>query len=96
MSTLTKQDIASLKDEYSLTPDQIKFFERTLAKYSSQISKDELLSTYRMFGFIDTLLEEDLRVKFAKKAESKDVQITYDLLPDGTIHNFTVKPCSDN
>ena len=96
MSTLSKQDIASLKDEYSLTPDQIKFFERTLNKYSSNITKDELLSTYRMFGFIDALLEEDLKTKFKRKTESKDVQITYDLLPDGTIHNFTVKPCVDN
>jgi hypothetical protein len=48
-----------------------------------------------MFGFIDSLLEEDLKVKFARKPESKDVQITYDLLPDGTIQNFTVKPCTD-
>lgn len=95
MSTLTKQDINSLRDEYSLTPDQIKFFERTLKKYSDHISKDELLSTYRMFGFIDSLLEEDLKNKFSKKTESKDVQITYDLLPDGTIHNFTVRPFVD-
>jgi len=48
-----------------------------------------------MFGFIDSLLEEDLKTKFARKPESKDVQITYDLLPDGTIQNFTVKPCTD-
>ena len=95
MSTLTKQDIASLRDEYTLTSDQIKFFERTLAKYSSQISKEQLLATYRTFGFIDSLLEADLANKFTKKADSKDVQITYDLLPDGTIHNFTVKPWAE-
>ena len=94
-STLTKQDIASLKDEYSLTPDQIKFFERTLTQYSAHISKDQLLNTYRMFGFIDSLLEEDLKNKFTTKPESKDVQITYDLLSDGSIQSFTVKPCID-
>jgi len=79
-----------------LKPEQIKFFERTLSQYSSHISKDELLQTYRMFGYMDSLLEEDLKNKFAKKSESKDVQITYDLLPDGTIQNFTVKPCTEN
>jgi len=40
MSTLSKQDIASLRDEYSLNADQIKFFERTLNQYSTHISKD--------------------------------------------------------
>lgn len=38
------------------------------------------------------MLEEDLKNKFSKKSDSKDVQITYDLHPDGTVHNFTVKP----
>lgn len=55
-SILTKQDVASLKDEYNLTSDQIKFFEKTLTNYSAHINKDQLLSTYRMFGFIDSLL----------------------------------------
>lgn len=45
-----------------------------------------------MFGFMDNMLEEDLKNKFTRKQESKDVQITYDLLPDGTVHNFVVKP----
>jgi hypothetical protein len=67
-----------------------------LTQYSGQITKNELLNTYRMFGFIDSLLEEDLKNKFAKKPESKDVQITYDLLPDGSVQNFTVKPCTVN
>lgn len=67
MSTLTKQDISSLKEEYSLTPEQIKFFEKTLNQYSAHISKDQLLNTYRMFGFIDSLLEEDMKNKFNKK-----------------------------
>lgn len=95
-STLTKQDIASLKDEYSLTPDQIQFFIKTLSNYSAHINKDQLLNTYRMFGFIDSLLDEDLKNKFNKKPESKDVQITYDLHPDGTVQNFTVKPYTEN
>jgi hypothetical protein len=47
-----------------------------------------------MLGFIDNLLEEDLKNKFSKKGVSKDVQITYDLLPDGTIQHFTVKEVS--
>lgn len=67
-----------------------------LTQYSGQITKNELLNTYRMFGFIDSLLEEDLKNKFTKKPESKDVQITYDLLPDGSVQNFTVKPCTVN
>lgn len=65
-----------------------------LNQYSSNITKDDLLSNYRMLGFIDNLLEEDLKNKFSKKGASKDVQITYDLLPDGTIQHFTVKEVS--
>ena len=63
-----------------------------LTEFASHVNKDQLLNSYRTFGFIDNLLEDDLKNRYAKKNDPKDVQITYDLLPDGTVQNFTVKP----
>jgi hypothetical protein len=40
---------------------------------------------------MDNLLEDDLKNRFKNKSEPKDIQITYDLLPDGTVRNFNVK-----
>ena len=37
-------------------------------EYSTHVNKDQLLNSYRIFGFIDNLLEDDLKNRFKTKS----------------------------
>jgi hypothetical protein len=41
-------------------------------------------------GYISQLFEEDLQRRFGEKKE-KPVKISYDLLPNGKVENFSVQ-----
>lgn len=90
MSDFSPQELAKIKEERGLNQEQLGTLTRAAANYRGKASKEELLDTFRRLGYISRLFEEDLQAKFSKK-EEKPVRITYDLLPNGKVENFTVE-----
>lgn len=94
MSEFSLPEVGKLMDERGLNGEQITALQRAAKEYAGKISKEELLVTFRSLGYIPRLLEDDLKARFGKK-EEKPVRITYDLLPNGQVENFTVTPVTD-
>jgi transcriptional regulator with XRE-family HTH domain len=91
MSDFTAQELARIKEERGLNQQQLASLHRAAHQYAGKITKDELLDSFRRIGYISTLFEEDLKNRLTPK-EEKPVRITYDLLPNGKVENFTVQP----
>lgn len=89
MSEFTQQELGRIREERGLTYEQLATLQRLTREYSAKVSKEEILDTYRRLSYIGALLEDDLKAKYSKRQE-KPVKITYDLLPNGKVENFTV------
>jgi uncharacterized protein YktA (UPF0223 family) len=87
MAEFTPLEVAKLKEERNLTNDQIVFLQRIIKQFSTKITKEELINTYRKLGYNSKIMETDLNLKFGDKKD-KPIKITYDLLPNGKIENF--------
>ena len=86
----SQQELATLKRERNLSQEQLGTLQRMLKQYEGKIGKADLLDSYRKFAYIGSMLEEDLRKRF-DRVEEKPVRISYDLLPNGKVENFTVE-----
>ena len=89
-SEFTPQELSRIKEERGLNNEQIQTLQKMAKTYRNSISKEQLLDTFRTFGYRSSMLEADLKAKFGQ-TEEKPVRITYDLLPSGKIENFSVE-----
>lgn len=90
MSELTAQELNEIREERNLTHQQLEALQRAVRKYHTHASKEEILNTFRRFGYNCNLFETDLQKRFEQKKE-KPVKISYDLLPNGRVENFEVQ-----
>ena len=67
MTELTGFEIRQLKEERSLTTEQVAFLQNMLRKYGSYSCKEDIINNYRKFGYMSEMLERDLQQRFDKK-----------------------------
>ena len=89
-SEFTVKELSRIRQERSLTQEQISTLEKASTNYKGKISKEDLLDTFRRMGYLVSMFEEDLQKRFGEKKE-KSVRISYDLLPSGKVEHFMVQ-----
>ena len=71
-----------------MSEQQIRNFA-VLVKENQSFKKEELLQAYRSAGFNANEVRQSLN---PKRADSNKFLVSYDLMPDGTVANYTETP----
>ena len=58
-----------MRNDLSLSNEQIGFFEEIVKEYKNSVEKEELLSIYRHFGYERNLMRDHLDYNFKQKAK---------------------------
>lgn len=64
MAELTAQELNKIREERNLNQQQLDTLQKAVRKYHTRASKEEILNTFRRFGFNSNLFEIDLQKRF--------------------------------
>ena len=87
MSDLTRDELRELRNDYSMNEQQIKEYQKLLKDHPTA-ARSDVLQAYRTSGFDVKSVATRLQANLA----NNKFLISYDLMPDGSIGNYTETP----